>query len=158
MCYRWEYIYCLTLWLPSIILYLSIYIYSKLHITYFKQFYQECSRQNIPVHVHKHQLFLLEQHSESFKSWSAIIRINTDGNSLVMKLGLVGQAFLTCKFQLQIVINKHYHCDSQHISSFCVEQKRRPICMCRHCQLGCIVRLNKQVIIPVLRLTNPVPE
>jgi len=44
----------------------------------------------LPVHVHKHQLFLLEQHSESFKSWSAIIRINTYGKSWVMKLGLVG--------------------------------------------------------------------
>ena len=32
-------------------------------------------------------MFLLEQHSESFKIWSAIIRINTDGKSLIMKLG-----------------------------------------------------------------------
>ena len=30
---------------------------------------------------------MLEQHSESFKSWSAIIRINTEGKSLIMKLG-----------------------------------------------------------------------
>ena len=29
----------------------------------------------------------LEQHSESFKFWSAIIRINTEGKSLIMKLG-----------------------------------------------------------------------
>ena len=27
--------------------------------------------------LHKHQLYLLEQHSGSFKIWSAIIRINT---------------------------------------------------------------------------------
>ena len=39
------------------------------------------------MHLHKHQLYLLEQHSESFKSWSAIIRINTEGKSLIMKLG-----------------------------------------------------------------------
>jgi len=29
---------------------------------------------------------VLEQHSESFKGWSAIIRINTEGKSLIMKL------------------------------------------------------------------------
>jgi len=29
------------------------------------------------VYVHKQQLHLLEQHSESFKMWSAIVRINT---------------------------------------------------------------------------------
>ena len=39
------------------------------------------------MHIHKHQLYLLEQHSESFKIWSAIIRINTEGTSLIMKLG-----------------------------------------------------------------------
>jgi len=33
----------------------------------------------------RQQLYLLEQHSESFKRWSAIIRINTEGKSLVMK-------------------------------------------------------------------------
>ena len=41
------------------------------------------------MNLHKHQLYLLEQHSESFKSWSAIIRINTEGKSLIMKLGRV---------------------------------------------------------------------
>jgi len=30
------------------------------------------------MNLHKHQLYLLEQHSEWFKSWSAIIRINTE--------------------------------------------------------------------------------
>jgi len=29
------------------------------------------------MNLHKHQLYLLEQHSESFKIWSAVIRINT---------------------------------------------------------------------------------
>jgi len=29
------------------------------------------------MHVHTHQLYLLKQHSELFKCWSAIIRINT---------------------------------------------------------------------------------
>ena len=39
------------------------------------------------MHVHKHQFYLLEQHSKAFTVWSAIIRINTEGKSLVMKLG-----------------------------------------------------------------------
>jgi len=39
------------------------------------------------MNLHKHQLYLLKQHSDSFKSWSAIIRINTEGKSLIMKLG-----------------------------------------------------------------------
>jgi len=42
---------------------------------------------SLPMNLHKHQLYLYEQHSESFKSWSAIIRINTEGKSLIMKLG-----------------------------------------------------------------------
>ena len=42
---------------------------------------------SLPMNLHKHQLYLLEQHSESFKIWSAIIRINTEGKSLIMKLG-----------------------------------------------------------------------
>ena len=37
------------------------------------------------MNLHKHQLYLLE-HSESFKSWSAIIRINTEGKPLIMKV------------------------------------------------------------------------
>jgi len=41
------------------------------------------------MNLHKHQLYLLEQHSESFKSRSAIIRINTEGKSLIIKLGPV---------------------------------------------------------------------
>jgi len=39
------------------------------------------------MNLHKYQLYLLEQHSESFKIWSAIIRINTEGKSLIMNLG-----------------------------------------------------------------------
>jgi len=38
------------------------------------------------MNLHKYQLYLLEQHIESFKSWSAIIRINTESKSLIMKL------------------------------------------------------------------------
>ena len=41
------------------------------------------------MNLHKHQFYLLEQHSESFKIRSAIIRINTEGKSLIMKLGPV---------------------------------------------------------------------
>jgi len=44
---------------------------------------------SLPWHVHTHQTYLLEQHRESFKVWSAIIRINTEGKSLIMKLGPV---------------------------------------------------------------------
>ena len=39
------------------------------------------------MNIHKHKLYLLEQHSESFKIWSAMIRINTEGKSSIMKLG-----------------------------------------------------------------------
>ena len=39
------------------------------------------------MNLRKHQLYLLEQHNESFKIWSAIIRINTEGNSLIMNFG-----------------------------------------------------------------------
>jgi len=41
------------------------------------------------MNLHKHQLYLLEQHSESFEIWSANIRINTDGKSLIMRLGIM---------------------------------------------------------------------
>ena len=37
--------------------------------------------------AHNNQLYLLEQHSESFEIWSTIKRINTEGKSLIMKLG-----------------------------------------------------------------------
>jgi len=61
--------------------------------THFIFFYQDCLKQNIyslPMNLHTHQLYLLEQHSESFRSWSVNIRIyNTEGKSLIMKLGLV---------------------------------------------------------------------
>jgi len=33
------------------------------------------------MNLHKHQLYLLEQHRESLKILSAIIRINTEGKS-----------------------------------------------------------------------------
>ena len=39
------------------------------------------------MNLHKYQLYLLEQHSESFQIWSAIIRINTEGKSVITKLG-----------------------------------------------------------------------
>ena len=37
------------------------------------------------MHIHNHQLYLLEQHNTSFKVKSEIIRINTEGKSLIMK-------------------------------------------------------------------------
>jgi len=39
------------------------------------------------MNLHKHQLYLLKQHSESFKMCSASIRINTESKSLIMNLG-----------------------------------------------------------------------
>ena len=42
---------------------------------------------SLPMNMNTHQLYLLEQHSESFKLWSAIIRIHIEGKSLIMKLG-----------------------------------------------------------------------
>jgi len=42
---------------------------------------------SLPMNLHKHQSYLLKQHSESLKIWSAIIRIDTEGKSLIMKLG-----------------------------------------------------------------------
>jgi len=43
------------------------------------------------MHVHKHQLYLLEQHSDSFeiKFGQQLYWIYTEGKSLVMKLGPV---------------------------------------------------------------------
>ena len=42
---------------------------------------------SLPTHVDKHQLYLLEIHSESFDFWTAHMRINTEGKSLVMNVG-----------------------------------------------------------------------
>ena len=39
------------------------------------------------MNLHKHHLYLFEQHSESFKIWWAIITINTEAKSLIMQLG-----------------------------------------------------------------------
>jgi len=39
------------------------------------------------MNLHKHQLYLLEQHSESFKSWSVFIRVNTEDKSLIVIIG-----------------------------------------------------------------------
>jgi len=39
------------------------------------------------MNLQKHQMYLLEKRSDSFEFWSAIIRINTEGKSLIMKLG-----------------------------------------------------------------------
>mgnify|MGYP007091344545 CR=1 FL=1 len=44
---------------------------------------------SLPMNLHTHQLYLLQQHSESFKSWSGIIKVTTTGKTLIMKLGPV---------------------------------------------------------------------
>ena len=51
------------------------------------------------MNLHKHQLYLLDQHSESFKIWSAIIRIKTEGKSLIIILG--PGTFVITKIQLR---------------------------------------------------------
>ena len=38
------------------------------------------------LYLHKLQLYIKEQHSESFKCWSAISRFNTKGKSLIMNI------------------------------------------------------------------------
>ena len=53
------------------------------------------------MNLHKHQLYLLEQHSESYEIWSAIIRINTGGRSLIMKLGPVPLFWSKCNLTRQ---------------------------------------------------------
>jgi len=42
------------------------------------------------MNLHKHQLYLFEQHSESFKIWLASIKINTEVNPWLWKWALVG--------------------------------------------------------------------
>jgi len=42
----------------------------------------------LSVNVHTYQLYILTQHSELFKYWSAITRIYTEGKSLILNLGL----------------------------------------------------------------------
>ena len=44
---------------------------------------------SLPMNLHEHQLLLLEQDSESINIWSAIIRINNEGKSLVLILAQV---------------------------------------------------------------------
>jgi len=39
---------------------------------------------SLPLNVYKQKLYWLKQHSESFEIWSAILRINTEGKSLIM--------------------------------------------------------------------------
>jgi len=59
------------------------------------------------MNLHKHQLYLLKQHSVSFKIWSAIIRINTERKSLIMKLGPVVIsviAWIKCFFMLHFIL------------------------------------------------------
>ena len=66
-------------------------IYFMQNYTYFKQGQIRIVQSRIyslPMNLHKHQLYLLEEHSESFKIWSAVIRINTEGKSSILKLGL----------------------------------------------------------------------
>ena len=67
------------------------------------------------MNLHKHQLYLLKQHSVSFKIWSAIIRINTERKSLIMKLGPVVIsviAWIKCLFMLHFILYKRCHCQS----------------------------------------------
>jgi len=51
------------------------------------------------MNLHTHQLYLLEQHSESFKLWSVIIRINTEGKCLIME----SSPGLICRFYICVI-------------------------------------------------------
>ena len=53
------------------------------------------------MNLHNYKWYLLEQHSESFKIWAAIIRINTEGKSLIVKLG-PGLKFLKLKSKFSV--------------------------------------------------------
>ena len=58
------------------------------------------------MHVHTHQLFLLEQYSNSFKSWSAVIGNNTNmGKSLILKSGTICKLWLICLTDNQLSDN-----------------------------------------------------
>ena len=50
------------------------------------------------MNLHKHQLYLLEQYRESFNSWSAISRINTE----VKSYWPVTIKYYFCKTQTQV--------------------------------------------------------
>ena len=56
------------------------------------------------MNLHNNQMYLLEQHSESFNIWSAIIRINTEGKSLIIKLG-PGIIRLNCCAHILTILN-----------------------------------------------------
>ena len=57
--------------------------YTKNRTTFIRNFKSRIN--SLPLNHHKPQLYLLEQYSESFGIWSAIIRINREGKSLIMK-------------------------------------------------------------------------
>ena len=63
--------------------------YFRHNSTYFRQTIRNIKSRiySLPMNLHKHQLYMWEQHRESFNIWLAIIRINTEGKSLIMKLG-----------------------------------------------------------------------
>jgi len=65
---------------------------------------------SLPMNLDKHQLYLLEQHSESFKIWSGIIRINTEGKSSIMKLG-PGSILLAAQNHSLILISLKFTMD-----------------------------------------------
>ena len=46
---------------------------------------------HVPVQKLYSVLYLLKQHNESFEIWSALIKNNTEGKSLIMKLGPDGK-------------------------------------------------------------------
>ena len=62
--------------------------YFRQNYTYFSKFFRNVKSRtyySIPTNLHKHKLYLLEHHNESFEIWSDIIRINTERKSLIMK-------------------------------------------------------------------------
>ena len=93
--------------------------------TFFRQVYQECLKQNIQfinLYIHTHQLYLLKQHSESYNIWSAIMRINTEDKTLIVKFGpdvhAVGLYFAIRVFFLflMVVFELNFTDHKKHIS------------------------------------------
>jgi len=56
------------------------------------------------MYVHIYQMYMLEKHSNLFKSWTTIIKINTESKSSIMTLG----PDLTYQAYLQLVLSIDY--------------------------------------------------
>jgi len=62
---------------------------------------------SLPTNLYKNQLYLLEPHSESIQIGSAFTRINTEGKSMIMKLGPEHMLLLHFAIHKQTLISIH---------------------------------------------------